>query len=99
MFLQCELYAFIIEYFFFSAGCNELFSLQLLAVHKRIPWKHKEHSLAFPKQKKRQTMFHIRQAWALGCFFSCGTIPRTPRAGIALGLCKYYKMGFDQTVF
>ena len=40
-------------------------------------------------------MFHIRHA----CFFSCETIPKTPRAGIALGLCKYYKMGFDQTVF
>ena len=58
MSLQCEVHAFIIEYFFFSASCNELFSLQLLAVHKRIPWKHKEHSVAFPKQKKTNNVSH-----------------------------------------
>lgn len=58
MSLQCEGDAFIIEYVSFSAGCNELFSLQLLAVHKRIPWKHKEHSLAFPKQKKTNNVSH-----------------------------------------
>lgn len=58
MSLQCEVHAFIIEYFFFLASCNELFSLQLLAVHKRIPWKHKEDSLAFPKQKKTNNISH-----------------------------------------
>ena len=56
MSVQGEDHAVIIEYFFSSAGCNVLFSHQLLAVRKRIPWIHKEHSLAFPKRKERNNV-------------------------------------------